>query len=214
MQGEAGAGGRGIGATKAGVLYEAATVRAVAAAVRRHDLHPLIVDPVMVASSGDSLMNEDMVAAFKEELLPLADLLTPNLAEAARLSGHHIAARTHEMILQGRALLEFGCKAVVIKGGHADYGREAVDILVDRSGGSGVKYLTLPRIATANTHGTGCTFAAAITAELVRGTPLADAVTAAKRFVHAALAAGADQVIGQGSGPVDHLRAVRPRTDQ
>ena len=203
-----------VGATKTGMLYDAATVRAVAAAVRRHDLHPLIVDPVMVASSGDSLMNEDMVAAFKEELLPLADLLTPNLAEAARLSGHYIAARTHEMILQGRALLELGCNAVVIKGGHADYGREAVDILVDSSGGSGVKYLTLPRVATANTHGTGCTFAAAITAELVRGAPLADAVASAKRFVHAALAAGADLAIGQGSGPVDHLHAVRIRTDQ
>ena len=197
-----------IGAVKTGMLNDADTVRAVAEAVRRYNLHPLVVDPVMVATSGDSLMSEGMVAALKEELLPLADLLTPNLPEAARLVEGNVAATTHEMILQARALMALGCKAVVVKGGHA-YGREALDILVDSSG---VTHLALPRVETKNTHGTGCTFSAAVAAHLARGESLRGAVGAAKRFVHAALEAGAGLAIGQGSGPVDHLYAVRPST--
>jgi hydroxymethylpyrimidine/phosphomethylpyrimidine kinase len=162
----------------------------------------------MVATSGDSLMSEGMVAALKEELLPLADLLTPNLPEAAALTERNIAARTDEMILQARALMALGCKAVVVKGGHA-YGREATDILVD---GNGVTHLALPRVDTRNTHGTGCTFSAAAAAYLARGEALGAAVAAAKRFVHAALDSGAGLAIGQGNGPVDHLYAVRPST--
>jgi len=197
-----------IGATKTGMLNDAGTVRAVAEAVRRHNLHPLVVDPVMVATSGDSLMSEDMVTALREELLPLADLLTPNLAEAARLTGRNVAARTHEMILQARELMALGCKAVVVKGGHA-YGRESIDILVDGGGSSGVTHLALPRVETRNTHGTGCTFSAAVTAYLVRGEPLSAAVAAAKLFVHEALNAGAHLHFGHGCGPVDHLHLLR-----
>jgi len=199
------AGDLNVAAVKTGMLNDADTVRAVAQAVRRYNLHPLVVDPVMVASSGDSLMSEDLVAVLREELLPLADLLTPNLSEAARLVERNVAARTHEMVLQARALMAIGCKAVVVKGGHA-YGRESIDILVD---GSGVTHLALPRIATRNTHGTGCTFSAAVAAHIARGEPLSAAVAAAKRFVHEALQAGAGLAIGQGSGPVDHLYAVR-----
>jgi hydroxymethylpyrimidine/phosphomethylpyrimidine kinase len=198
-------------AVKTGMLYDAATVRAVAEAVKRYDLHPLVVDPVMVATSGDSLMSEDMVAALRDQLLPLADLLTPNLPEAARLAGRNVAAREHEMILQARALMALGCKAVVVTGGHA-YGREAIDILVDGSGSSGVTHLELPRVKTKNTHGTGCTFSAAVTAHLARGEPLRKAVTAAKRFVHEALQTG--RTIGQGAGPVDHLHALRIKPDR
>jgi hydroxymethylpyrimidine/phosphomethylpyrimidine kinase len=198
-------------ALKTGMLHDAATVRAVAEAVRRYDLHPLVVDPVMVATSGDFLMHEDMVAALREELLPLADLVTPNLAEAARLVNGYPAGKTDEMLRQGRELMALGCKAVVITGGDA-YGEMALDMLIDGDGSSGRMHLELPRIDTKHTHGTGCTFAAAVTAHLARGHTLRDAVQEAKRFVHAALQAGQALDIGQGSGPVDHLYAVRPPT--
>ncbi len=105
--------------------------------------------------------------------------------------------------------MALGCKAVVITGGDA-YGRVALDMLVDGSGSSGLMHLELPRINTQNTHGTGCTFSAAVTAHLAQGEPLRTAVEGAKRFVHAALEAGAGLAIGQGSGPVDHLHAVCP----
>jgi hydroxymethylpyrimidine/phosphomethylpyrimidine kinase len=198
-----------IAAVKTGMLNDAATVRAVADAVRTHALGPLVVDPVMVATSGDLLMAEGMVAALRETLLPLADLLTPNLPEAARLLDCAPAADEAEMAAQAKALVALGCKAVVLKGGHSE-GTEAVDIFLARGGETA--RLALPRVATRNTHGTGCTFSAAIAANLARGQPLSEAVAAAKRFVHAALQAGAGLAIGQGAGPVDVLHAVRPST--
>jgi hydroxymethylpyrimidine/phosphomethylpyrimidine kinase len=197
-----------LSAVKTGMLNDAATVRAVADAVRRYNLHPLVVDPVMVATSGDSLMADGMVATLREELLPLSDLLTPNLPEAARLLDEPIATNEDEMTAQGQALLGLGCKAVVVKGGHGT-GAEAVDIFVER-GGQTLR-LALPRVDTSNTHGTGCTFSAAVTAHLALGESLAAAVAAAKRFVHEALGAGAGLAIGQGAGPVDHLHAIHPR---
>jgi hydroxymethylpyrimidine/phosphomethylpyrimidine kinase len=201
----------GVSAAKTGMLNDSGTVLAVAEAVRRHALYPLVVDPVMVATSGDSLMTEGMVAALREDLVPLADLLTPNLPEAARLLDSAPATNEAEMAAQARALLELGCKAVVLKGGHAG-GAEAVDILMEQ-GGETLR-LALPRIATRNTHGTGCTFSAAVAAHLARGEPLRSAVVAAKRFVHEALQAGADRLIGKGAGPVDVLHAVRLPPDR
>ena len=121
-----------IAAVKTGMLNDAATVRAVAEAITRHNLHPLIVDPVMVATSGDALLEDDAVAALRDELLPLADLLTPNLPEAARLLGVPVAADEAQMTAQAQALLDLGCKAVVLKGGHAS-GPEAVDIFLQRA---------------------------------------------------------------------------------
>jgi hydroxymethylpyrimidine/phosphomethylpyrimidine kinase len=115
------------------------------------------------------------------------------------------------MEAQARALLGLGCKAVVVKGGHGE-GAEAVDILLEQ-GGTATR-LARPRIATQNTHGTGCTFSAAVTAYLARGEPLREAVTAAKRFVHEALQAGAGLSIGKGRGPVDHIHAVRKALEQ
>ena len=196
-----------ITAVKTGMLNDAATVRAVAAAITRHKLHPLIVDPVMVATSGDALLKDDAVAAVRDELVPLAELLTPNLPEAARLLGAPLAASEAEMTAQGQALLDLGCKAVVLKGGHAS-GPEAVDIFMER-GGETVR-LVLPRVATLNTHGTGCAFSAAVAAYLAQGEPLGAAVFAAKQFVHAALEAGAKRSIGKGAGPIDHLHAGPP----
>jgi len=156
----------------------------------------------MVATSGDQLLEEPAIAAVRDELVALADLLTPNLAEAARLLDQPVARSADEMTAQARALLGLGCKAVALKGGHGA-GAEAVDIFMEK-GGETLR-LALPRIATRNTHGTGCAFSAAVTAYLALGEPLSAAVAAAKRFVHAALQAGADRGIGKGPGPVDHL---------
>jgi hydroxymethylpyrimidine/phosphomethylpyrimidine kinase len=201
----------GVSAAKTGMLNDSGTVLAVAEAVRRHALYPLVVDPVMVATSGDSLMTEGMVAALREDLVPLADLLTPNLPEAARLLDSAPATDEAEMAAQAKGLLDLGCKAVVLKGGHGS-GTEAVDIFMER-GGEPLR-LALPRIATRNTHGTGCTFSAAVAAWLARGESLQSAVAAAKRFVHEALQAGAGLSIGNGAGPVDVLHAVRPPPDR
>jgi hydroxymethylpyrimidine/phosphomethylpyrimidine kinase len=200
-----------IGATKTGMLHTRDMVMAVADAVRRHGLHPLVVDPVMVATSGDLLLDEDAVVAVRDTLLPLADVITPNLGEAAALLQRAVARDETEMLAQAEALLALGCKAVVVKGGHGQ-GAEAVDILLTQDGTP--TRLALARVDTANTHGTGCTFSAAIAAEMARGAALADAVASAKCFVHEALKAGANMAIGHGSGPVDHLHASRRRTDR
>lgn len=200
-----------IRATKTGMLNDRATVLAVAEAVRRHRLAPLVADPVMVATSGDMLLEPAAVEAVRSELVPLADVLTPNLAEAARLLDRAVAATEAEMEAQARALLELGCKTVVLKGGHGE-GAEAVDILVQR-GGAAVR-LSLPRISTRNTHGTGCTFGAALTAYLVRGETVESATRLAKAFVHNALQAGARLAVGRGCGPVDLLYAIRPPKDE
>ena len=195
-----------IAAVKTGMLNDRATVLAVVAGVRRHALHPLVVDPVMVATSGDMLLQPDAVEAVRRDLLPLADVITPNLAEAARLLGLPVAADEAEMEQQAQALLALGPMAVLLKGGHGN-ASEAVDILVTRV--APPVRLALPRIETANTHGTGCTLSAALAAGLARGELLRDAVASAKRFVHAALEAGRDLKIGSGSGPVDHLHTLR-----
>jgi hydroxymethylpyrimidine/phosphomethylpyrimidine kinase len=205
------AGDLDIRATKTGMLNDRATVLTVAEAVRRHRLAPLVADPVMVATSGDMLLEPAAVEAVRSELVPLADVLTPNLAEAARLLDRAVATTEAEMEAQARALLELGCKAVVLKGGHGE-GAEAVDILVQR-GGAAVR-LSLPRITTRNTHGTGCTFAAALTAYLVRGEAIESAARLAKAFVHNALQAGARLAVGRGCGPVDLLCAIRPPKDE
>jgi hydroxymethylpyrimidine/phosphomethylpyrimidine kinase len=195
-----------IAAVKTGMLNDRATVRAVVEGVRRHALHPLVVDPVMVATSGDMLLQPDAVEALRRDLLPLADIITPNLAEAARLLDLPVAADEAEMEAQAQALLALGPTAVLLKGGHGK-ASDAVDILVTRV--APPVRLALPRIETANTHGTGCTLSAAIAAALARGESLRDAVDSAKRFVHAALAAGRDLKIGSGPGPVDHLHTLR-----
>ena len=151
------------------MLNDRATVLAVVEGVRRHALAPLVVDPVMVATSGDMLLQPDAVDAVRRDLLPLADILTPNLPEAARLLDLPVAADEAEMQAQAQALLALGPKAVLLKGGHGE-GSEAVDILVAR--GAAPVRLALPRIDTANTHGTGCTLSAAIAAGLARGESL------------------------------------------
>lgn len=195
-----------VGAIKTGMLADRATVETVAEGVAALFAGvPLVVDPVMVATSGDVLLAPDAIAAVVTRLLPRASVLTPNLREAARLLDCPVADTPDEMEAQGRALLALGPGAVLVKGGHGT-GAEATDVLVTASG---VERFAAPRIATANTHGTGCTLAAAIAAGLAHGQPIRAAVQGAKAFVWQAIAAGRTLRIGRGNGPVDHLHAIR-----
>lgn len=195
-----------IGAIKTGMLADAETVTCVGALLSRLRGVPIVVDPVMVATSGDRLLDESAVAAVRERLIPLASLITPNLPEAAALLSTDVARSDAEMTAQAEALLQLGCAAVLIKGGHGG-GDEAVDYLLTTAGDR--VRLSAPRITTRNTHGTGCTLAAAIAANLASGSPLTDGVRAAKAFVWSAINSAATQQIGDGSGPVDHLFSVR-----
>jgi hydroxymethylpyrimidine/phosphomethylpyrimidine kinase len=196
-----------IRAVKTGMLGDTATVEAVVAGIARHGFKTVIVDPVMVATSGDVLLAPDAIDAVRAQLMPLATLITPNLHEAAQLLSTSVATTVAVMEEQGRRLLEMGTGAVLIKGGHAT-GDLAVDVLVTRAG---VVHVSAPRIKTHNTHGTGCTLSAAIAAHMALGFELEDAVGQAKRFLTSALAAAAKQTLGAGAGPVDHLHAIRPR---
>ena len=194
-----------VRAIKTGMLANSAIVSAVAGALARVPAVPLVVDPVMVATSGDSLLAPDAIAALKGELFPRATLVTPNLPEAAALLGVSVATSENEAIEQARAIAVFGSQAVLVKGGHG-HGAEAVDILVS---GDAVVRLAAPRIETRHTHGTGCTLSAAIAALLACGEELERAVRRAKAYVSAALAAGRELGVGHGNGPVDHLYAIR-----
>jgi len=194
-----------VGAIKTGMLANAAIVAAVADRLRVELDRPIVVDPVMVATSGHVLLEPDAIDALKRQLLPKAFLVTPNLSEAARLLGADEAVSEAQTVAQARALLNFGCKAVLLKGGHGS-GNEAVDILCD---GAGIERFVRPRIDTRNTHGTGCTLSAAIVALLAHGVGLREAVARAKQFVWLALHEGRRLRIGNGRGPVDHLFAIR-----
>jgi hydroxymethylpyrimidine/phosphomethylpyrimidine kinase len=158
-----------------------------------------VVDPVMVATSGDILLRPEAVDAVRGALIQLATLITPNLAEAAVLLDSRAAENEAEMRAQARSLLELGCRAVLLKGGHGT-GDQAVDVLAYAAG---IETFASPRIATPHTHGTGCTLSAAIAALLAQGAPLSDAVRRAKAFVWQGLQAGRTLGVGGGRGPVD-----------
>jgi hydroxymethylpyrimidine/phosphomethylpyrimidine kinase len=194
-----------IDAVKIGMLATADIVRAVADALRRHGLTRVVVDPVMVAKSGDRLLREDAVAALREEILPLAELVTPNLPEAADLLGCRPVERFSEMPEIATALLALGPRAVLLKGGHLDDRAESPDLLMTPSG---TTILNAPRIATRNTHGTGCTLSAAIAALLPQHTRLEGAVREAKSYLTGALAASDRLSVGSGHGPLHHFHAL------
>ncbi|HVV94190.1 MAG TPA: bifunctional hydroxymethylpyrimidine kinase/phosphomethylpyrimidine kinase [Hyphomicrobiales bacterium] len=193
-----------VDAVKTGMLADADIVGEVAAALAARRVRSLVVDPVMVASSGDRLLGEDAIARLRDGLFPLATVVTPNLPEAAALLGEPAAADEGMMLTQGRRLLSLGPRAVLMKGGHGA-GPEAVDILVTAEGHR--RYVA-SRVATNNTHGTGCTLSAAIAAGLARSLPLEDAVAAAKAYVTAALAAADRLHVGHGRGPLHHFHAL------
>lgn len=194
-----------VKAAKTGMLANADVILAVAEILEGNAEIPLVCDPVMVATSGDVLLEPDAIGALRERLIPRASLLTPNIPEAARLLGCPEATDLDEMARQAEVLRAFGCAAVLLKGGHGS-GKTATDILAHAGG---IVPLEAPRIETPNTHGTGCTLSAAIAALLAAGEPLEQAVRRAKAFVWSALEAGAHCQIGHGSGPVDHLFAIR-----
>ncbi len=192
-----------VRAVKVGMLGSPALVELVAELLA--DVPALVVDPVMVSTSGHRLLPRDAEAALRDLLLPSATLVTPNLPEASVLTG--LAAQTDPGEL-GRALLALGPGAVLLKGGHGD-GPASDDLLVDRRGST---WFRAPRIDTPHTHGTGCTLSAAVATRLALGDPLADAVGAAKAYLGEALASGAERQVGQGRGPVDHLVRLRETT--
>jgi hydroxymethylpyrimidine/phosphomethylpyrimidine kinase len=194
-----------VGAIKTGMLANADIVGTVAAMLRAAPPRPLVVDPVMVATSGDVLLSPDAIGTMKDALLPLATLVTPNLAEAALLLDTRQAEDEAGAVSQAKALHAAGYGAVLVKGGHGR-GDDAVDIMV---GATGVERFVRPRIDTPHTHGTGCTLSAAIAALLARGASLTEAVDRAKTFVWEGLRHGHDLGVGHGRGPVDHLHAVR-----
>ena len=186
-----------VAAAKTGMLVAAPVVDVVVAALRRRPL-PLVVDPVVVSSSGATLLDDDGVARLRADLLPLAAVVTPNLPELAVLTGLPVTGAA-EIAAAACRLLDQGCAAVLVTGGHA--AGDPVDRLYRP--GMATTELGGPRIATTSTHGTGCALSAAITAELARGAALLDAVGAARRFVAEALAC-AEPGIGHGAGPL-HL---------
>lgn len=184
-------------AVKIGMLADASLVRAVAAALRRHGLSPVVLDPVMVAKGGDRLLTDDAVGALRDELLPLAAVVTPNLPEAEVLTGLR-ASTPDDMVAIARCLLEMGARSALVKGGHLD--GDAVDIWTD---GLDVLRLSAPRIETRHTHGTGCTLSSAIAANLALGRSLADAVRASKDYVLGAIRHAPG--LGHGHGPLAHF---------
>jgi hydroxymethylpyrimidine/phosphomethylpyrimidine kinase len=195
---EAVAGDIEIHATKTGMLATAAVVEAVAAAITELDLPMVVVDPVMLAKSGDRLLDDDAIQAMRAELLPRAFVVTPNIPEAEVLTGRIIRS-LDEARDAARRIQALGPTAVVVKGGHAA-GDEVVDVLFD--GEQLIEFRT-PRILTRNTHGTGCTFASAIAAHLALGHSIAEATGRAQAYVAGAIRHGL--AIGHGHGPLDHF---------
>jgi hydroxymethylpyrimidine/phosphomethylpyrimidine kinase len=190
-----------VKAVKIGMVAQLATVDAIVAGLRRWSPRHIVLDPVMVATSGDRLLAADAVEALRTRLIPRASLMTPNLPEAAALLGEPVAASEAAIESQGKRLLALGCPAVLIKGGHAQ-GAESIDYLVTANGAIA---LAAPRIATRNTHGTGCSLSSAITAGLAKGEDMETAVRHAKAWVGAAIAAADRLGVGHGNGPIHHF---------
>jgi hydroxymethylpyrimidine/phosphomethylpyrimidine kinase len=180
------------------MLSSASIIEAVAAKIREHQLRPLVVDPVMVAKSGDQLLRENAVSAMREQLLPLATVLTPNIPEAEVLLGRPIST-WEDRREAAKELVALGPAAVVVKGGHVG-GDTVIDLLYD---GHEFRDFTASRVDTRNTHGTGCTFASAITAALAKGENVRVATAMAKAYVTKALQMS--YPIGHGHGPVHHF---------
>ncbi|WP_386624798.1 bifunctional hydroxymethylpyrimidine kinase/phosphomethylpyrimidine kinase [Sulfitobacter geojensis] len=193
-----------VNAIKLGMLFSVSIIKATAQRLGTFD-GPVVVDPVMIAKSGDALLQDAAVAALIEQILPLASLLTPNLPEAARLLNEAEATTPEEMIAQGERLVAMGPRAVLMKGGHAT-GGSCTDVLVDKGGV--VITRSAPRIDTANTHGTGCTYSAAIAAQLAQGLALNEAVSVAHGYLQTAIKAADSLKIGEGHGPVHHFHGL------
>jgi hydroxymethylpyrimidine/phosphomethylpyrimidine kinase len=192
-----------VNATKIGMLSNALAIGTVAAGLDRWKQKNVVLDPVMIATSGDRLLAPEATHALVRDLFPRALVITPNLHEAAALTGMPLAQNEDEMRAQAHTLLALGANAVLIKGGHAQT-VQAVDLLVTRDA---LVRFTAEKIDTRNTHGTGCTLSSAIAAGLAKGADLAHAVGQAKAYVTAAIAAADELSVGRGHGPVHHFHA-------
>jgi hydroxymethylpyrimidine/phosphomethylpyrimidine kinase len=190
-----------VGAVKIGMAAQLLTIEAIGSALQRCKPRHVVLDPVMVATSGDRLLPADAIEALRTNLIPRAAIITPNLPEAAALLNEPVASGEAEITNQGRRLLAMGCPAVLIKGGHGE-GAESIDYLIDRDR---VTALAAPRISTQNTHGTGCSLSSAIAAELAKGADLQTAVRTAKAWVSAAIAQADRFSVGHGHGPIHHF---------
>lgn len=193
-----------VGAVKIGMVGQLAAIEAIAEALQHWSPRHVVLDPVMVATTGKRLLAPDAIDGLRTKLIPLASLITPNLPEAAALLNEPLAEGEAAIEAQGKRLLAFGCPAVLIKGGHGQ-GNESIDTLV-RAGGT--LALPAPRIATENTHGSGCSLSSAIAAELAKGAALETAVRNAKAFVSAAIAAADHFTVGHGHGPIHHFHRL------
>ena len=187
----------GVDAVKTGMLSNSSIIEAVADRIRHHQLHRLVVDPVMVAKGGERLMHSEATTALRRDLLPLALAVTPNAYEAEVLTGKPVRTLADAQDA-ARAIAALGPKTVIVKGGH--WGDDATDVFFD---GQSLVQLSTPRVATTNTHGTGCTFSAAIAAGLAHGLPLIEALQQAKGFVEQAMRSAFP--LGQGHGPLNHF---------
>jgi hydroxymethylpyrimidine/phosphomethylpyrimidine kinase len=190
-----------IGAVKIGMVAQLSTIAAIAAALKRWSPKHVVLDPVMVATSGDRLLATEAVEALRATLIPQASLITPNLPEAAALLGEPVASTASDIESQGKRLLAMGCPAVLIKGGHGE-GTESIDYLIEKSR---TVALAAPRVATRNTHGTGCSLSSAIAAHLAKGEAMESAVRNAKTWISAAIAAADRFAVGHGHGPIHHF---------
>lgn len=196
-----------IDAVKIGMLGDAALIRAVREGLEAHDPPALVLDPVMVAKSGDSLLAPEAVSALVEELVPIADVITPNLPEAQALLGDPTPIDdTEAMDAVATRLLDLGPEAVLLKGGHLS-GGESPDLLATKGER---RWLFGRRIETKNTHGTGCTLSSATAAGLAKGLDVADAIADAKDYIADAIAAADTLGVGEGHGPVHHFHALWP----
>lgn len=192
-------------AIKIGMVNDAETIRAIATTLCRYPLPPMIIDPVMVSTSGSRLMEPDALSLFQATLLPLSTLLTPNIPEAELLAGRPIHG-LEDMKAAARQIQQMGPKAVLVKGGHGQ-GREKTDLLlIDGS----FHTFSSATISTRNTHGTGCTLSSAIASFVARGQGICEAVASAKAYLYEALRAGADVSVGEGHGPVNHFYDPQP----
>ncbi len=190
-----------VAAVKTGMLATSTLVELVAERAEAGALPNLVVDPVLVSATGHRLLEEDAIAVYRDRLLPHAIIATPNLEEAAVLVGRPLTT-SEDALAAAHELASLGTPIVVVKGGHLS-GDEAIDVVVTREGDE--HRLVAGRIATANTHGTGCTFAAATAAGLATGSTPLEALQEAKRYVTAAIAGAVDWRLGAGNGPLDHL---------
>ena len=193
-----------VQAAKTGMLSAPEIIETVADRVAAHDLFPFVVDPVMISKTGFQLLQDAAIDTLIDELLPLATVVTPNVHEAEHLTGVTIET-TEDLEAAGKALLEHGPDAVLVKGGHLSGTGEAVDVLVD---GDASRRFAAPRIDTTHTHGTGCTYASAIAAHLAKGRALESAVERAKRYVTGAIRHALP--LGHGRGPTNHFFHLDP----